>query len=72
MLEIADRRLYARCPQVFSVPRVANQPDDIVAAIDEQPRESDRDLPVALLAMCARARVLTTISVHGPLSVPPV
>lgn len=45
-LEITDLRNYADRTQVFSVSRVANQPDDIVAAIEEQARESGRDLPV--------------------------
>jgi hypothetical protein len=46
VLEIADLRNYAHCTQVFNLSWVANQSDDIVAAIDEQAREPGRDLPV--------------------------
>ena len=46
VLEITDLRMYARRTQVVGVRWVANQSDDIVAAIDEQARESGGDLPV--------------------------
>jgi hypothetical protein len=46
VLEITEHRIYARCTHVFSVIWVANQSDDIVAAIDQQAPESGPDLPV--------------------------
>jgi hypothetical protein len=43
-LEIAVRGHHARGTNVFSVLRIANEPDDVIAAIGEQAPESDRDL----------------------------
>jgi hypothetical protein len=66
VLEITDLRDYSHCTQVFGVSWVANQSDDIVAAIDEQTCEPDCDLPVRSRYCNSHWAYLTSALVRPP------